>query len=101
MKRMCVCVCFKSLFKKTYWMESIYLLQNYLSQFGYLQPINPTSGGIISQDTLSKAISEFQAFAGLNITGESCIPIVYKVFIYVVTKYQGKIDTFALRKKFQ
>ncbi|KAK1126643.1 hypothetical protein K0M31_004270, partial [Melipona bicolor] len=44
---------------------------NYLSQFGYLQPINPTSGGIISQDTLSKAISEFQAFAGLNITGES------------------------------
>ncbi|XP_003491150.1 matrix metalloproteinase-14 isoform X1 [Bombus vosnesenskii] len=43
---------------------------NYLSQFGYLQPINPTSGGIISQDTLSKAISEFQAFAGLNITGD-------------------------------
>ncbi|CAL7943448.1 unnamed protein product [Xylocopa violacea] len=43
---------------------------NYLSQFGYLQPINPTSGGIISQETLSKAIAEFQAFAGLNITGD-------------------------------
>ncbi|XP_054013663.1 matrix metalloproteinase-14 isoform X4 [Hylaeus anthracinus] len=43
---------------------------NYLSQFGYLQPINPTSGGIISQDTLSKAIAEFQSFAGLNITGD-------------------------------
>lgn len=43
---------------------------NYLSQFGYLQPMNPTSGGIISEETLSKAISEFQAFAGLNITGD-------------------------------
>ncbi|KZC09460.1 Matrix metalloproteinase-14 [Dufourea novaeangliae] len=43
---------------------------NYLSQFGYLQPINPTSGGIISKDALSKAIAEFQSFAGLNITGD-------------------------------
>lgn len=33
--------------------------------------MNPTSGGIISGETLSKAISEFQAFAGLNITGKS------------------------------
>ncbi|XP_033320869.2 matrix metalloproteinase-14 isoform X1 [Megalopta genalis] len=43
---------------------------NYLSQFGYLQPINPTSGGIISKDSLSRAVAEFQAFAGLNITGD-------------------------------
>ncbi|KAG8034818.1 hypothetical protein G9C98_007894 [Cotesia typhae] len=41
----------------------------YLSQFGYLPPVNPTSGGIISEDTVYKAIMDFQAFAGLNITG--------------------------------
>ncbi|XP_046668364.1 matrix metalloproteinase-2 isoform X3 [Homalodisca vitripennis] len=43
----------------------------YLSQFGYLSPTlrNPQSGQIISEDTLTKAIQEFQAFAGLNITG--------------------------------
>ncbi|XP_043469115.1 matrix metalloproteinase-14 isoform X3 [Leptopilina heterotoma] len=41
----------------------------YLSQFGYLPPVNPTSGGIISEHTMSKAISDFQSFAGLNVTG--------------------------------
>ncbi|XP_046410034.1 matrix metalloproteinase-14 isoform X1 [Neodiprion fabricii] len=41
----------------------------YLSQFGYLPPVNPASGGIISEDTLAKAIAEFQSFAGINITG--------------------------------
>lgn len=46
------------------------MLQNYLSQYGYLQPINPTSGGIISKETVSRAVAEFQAFAGLNITGK-------------------------------
>lgn len=57
------------------------MLQNYLSQFGYLQPMNPTSGGIISEETLSKAISEFQAFAGLNITGKSGILIFITYFL--------------------
>ncbi|XP_021941825.1 matrix metalloproteinase-16 isoform X3 [Zootermopsis nevadensis] len=44
----------------------------YLSQFGYLNPKvrNPSSGTIIAADTMKKAIIEFQAFAGLNITGE-------------------------------
>lgn len=41
----------------------------YLSQFGYLPPVNPTSGGIISEEAMSRAISEFQSFAGINITG--------------------------------
>lgn len=60
-----------------------YLLQNYLSQFGYLQPMNPTSGGIISEETLSKAISEFQAFAGLNITGKSDIFITHFLTVII------------------
>lgn len=47
----------------------LFLLQRYLSQFGYLPPVNPTSGGIISEHTMSKAISDFQSFAGLNVTG--------------------------------
>ncbi|KAK0158536.1 hypothetical protein PV328_009527 [Microctonus aethiopoides] len=41
----------------------------YLSQFGYLPPVNPTSGGIITEETMTKAISDFQSFAGLNVTG--------------------------------
>ncbi|XP_012278476.1 matrix metalloproteinase-14 isoform X2 [Orussus abietinus] len=41
----------------------------YLSQFGYLPPANPTSGGIISEETMVRAITEFQSFAGLNVTG--------------------------------
>lgn len=43
---------------------------SYLSQFGYLPPTNPTSGGFITQETMTKAISEFQSFAGLNVTGD-------------------------------
>nr|XP_018911716.1 PREDICTED: matrix metalloproteinase-14 isoform X2 [Bemisia tabaci] len=43
----------------------------YLSQFGYLSPSvrNPNSGHLMTADTMSRAISEFQSFAGLNITG--------------------------------
>ncbi|XP_066601037.1 stromelysin-2 isoform X2 [Prorops nasuta] len=41
----------------------------YLSQFGYLPPANPASSGILSEETMVKAITEFQAFAGLNVTG--------------------------------
>ncbi|XP_063993131.1 matrix metalloproteinase-14 isoform X3 [Diachasmimorpha longicaudata] len=44
-------------------------VMRYLSQFGYLPPSNPTSSNIITKDTMSKAITEFQSFAGLNITG--------------------------------
>ena len=43
----------------------------YLSQFGYFnsQMTNLKSGAMVSADSMKKAISEFQAFAGLNITG--------------------------------
>ncbi|TGZ42728.1 Matrix metalloproteinase-14 [Temnothorax longispinosus] len=43
---------------------------NYLAQYGYLPPTNPESGAFLSEDKLTAAIEEFQAFAGLNITGE-------------------------------
>ncbi|XP_014475595.1 PREDICTED: matrix metalloproteinase-14 isoform X4 [Dinoponera quadriceps] len=43
---------------------------NYLSQYGYLPPINPENGAFLSSEKLTAAIEEFQAFAGLNITGE-------------------------------
>jgi hypothetical protein len=33
---------------------------------------NPSSGTIVSADAVRKAIVEFQAFAGLNITGNHC-----------------------------
>ncbi|XP_069668849.1 stromelysin-3 isoform X2 [Periplaneta americana] len=43
----------------------------YLSQFGYMNPTfrNPSSGTLIAAETMKKAIEDFQAFAGLNITG--------------------------------
>nr|CAD7600101.1 unnamed protein product [Timema genevievae] len=41
----------------------------YLSQFGYLPPTVRNRGTIMSEDTMKKAVAEFQAFAGLNITG--------------------------------
>uniref|UniRef100_A0A348G5Z0 Matrix metalloproteinase14 n=1 Tax=Odontomachus monticola TaxID=613454 RepID=A0A348G5Z0_ODOMO len=43
---------------------------NYLSQYGYLPPSNPENGAFLSSEKLTAAIEEFQAFAGLNITGE-------------------------------
>lgn len=44
----------------------------YLSQYGYLSPSmkNPNSGHIMSEETMAKALMEFQSFAGLNLTGE-------------------------------
>ncbi|XP_025413981.1 matrix metalloproteinase-16 isoform X2 [Sipha flava] len=43
----------------------------YLSQFGYLSPSmkNPNSGHIMSEETMARALMEFQSFAGLNLTG--------------------------------
>lgn len=41
----------------------------YLSQYGYLPSVNPENGGIISEESMFQAISEFQALAGINITG--------------------------------
>lgn len=44
----------------------------YLSQFGYLSPSmkNPNSGHIMSEETMAKALMDFQSFAGLNLTGK-------------------------------
>lgn len=52
--------------------ESLYF-QIYLSQFGYLPPSarNPANGGLLDRDTWSKAIMDFQGFAGVNITGKT------------------------------
>ncbi|XP_034951393.1 matrix metalloproteinase-14 isoform X2 [Chelonus insularis] len=41
----------------------------YLSQYGYLPPVNPTSSGLIDETKMHQAIADFQSFAGLNITG--------------------------------
>ncbi|KAI4487929.1 hypothetical protein M0802_011691 [Mischocyttarus mexicanus] len=46
-----------------------FALQRYLSQYGYLPSVNPENGGIISEESMSQAISEFQSLAGINITG--------------------------------
>ncbi|KAL5286123.1 Mmp1 family protein [Megaselia abdita] len=44
----------------------------YLSQFGYLPPSakNPANGGLLDASTWTKAIEDFQNFAGLNVTGD-------------------------------
>ncbi|XP_050432080.1 matrix metalloproteinase-14 isoform X2 [Adelges cooleyi] len=43
----------------------------YLSQYGYLSPSmkNPHSGHIMSEETMARALMDFQSFAGLNLTG--------------------------------
>ncbi|XP_072765543.1 matrix metalloproteinase-14-like isoform X2 [Anoplolepis gracilipes] len=43
---------------------------NYLAKYGYLPPINPENGAFLSEEKVKLAIEEFQAFAGINITGE-------------------------------
>ncbi|XP_011349111.1 matrix metalloproteinase-14 isoform X2 [Ooceraea biroi] len=43
---------------------------NYLAQYGYLPPTNPENSAFLSSERLTAAIEEFQAFAGINITGE-------------------------------
>lgn len=47
----------------------------YLSEYGYLSPSvkNPHSGHIMSEEIMSKAIIDFQAFTGLNATGKMII----------------------------
>ncbi|XP_066986198.1 matrix metalloproteinase-16 isoform X1 [Macrobrachium rosenbergii] len=44
----------------------------YLTKFGYMDPAttNPNSGALLSADSVHKSIMEFQAFAGLNQTGQ-------------------------------
>lgn len=44
----------------------------YLTKFGYMDPklLNPQSGALLSEDAVRDTIREFQAFAGLDQTGE-------------------------------
>ncbi|XP_049307228.1 matrix metalloproteinase-14 isoform X1 [Bactrocera dorsalis] len=44
----------------------------YLSQFGYLPASarNPANGGLLDATTWTKAVQDFQSFAGLNVTGD-------------------------------
>ncbi|XP_064105369.1 matrix metalloproteinase-20-like [Macrobrachium nipponense] len=44
----------------------------YLTKFGYMDPAstNPNSGALLSVESVQKSIMEFQAFAGLNQTGQ-------------------------------
>jgi hypothetical protein len=54
----------------------------YLSQFGYLSAKlrNPGSGMIITEDAMKTAVSEFQSFAGINVTGKSSLTIIFIKF---------------------
>lgn len=61
------------------------MLQNYLAQYGYLPPTNPESGAFLSEEKLTAAIEEFQAFAGLNITG--------MLYVYYLLKFNFKCYT--------
>lgn len=56
-------------------MTLLNILQMYLSQFGYLSPSmkNPNSGHIMSEETMAKALMDFQSFAGLNLTGKRVV----------------------------
>lgn len=51
----------------------------YLSEYGYLSPRvrNPQSGHLMSEETMTKAIMEFQAFASLNLTGMCNLNFMY------------------------
>lgn len=60
--------------------NSLLMLQNYLAQYGYLPPTNPENGAFLSSEKLTAAIEEFQAFAGLNITGMPMLQFVQTSF---------------------
>lgn len=66
-------MCFYQLFQlKPILIIFFFSFQIYLSQFGYLPPSarNPSSGGLIDASTWTKAVMDFQGFAGINVTGE-------------------------------
>lgn len=49
----------------------MFLLQVYLSQFGYLKSKSLQFGAIMDEQTLNDAVADFQSFAGLEPTGKS------------------------------
>lgn len=48
----------------------LFLLQLYLSQYGYLGPIKPNSSQLMDESSFRKAVEDFQSFAGLEVTGK-------------------------------
>jgi len=50
----------------------IIVLQKFLSQFGYLKPLEKNQGSenIMFEDPTTTALKKFQSFFGLNPTGE-------------------------------
>nr|XP_050866926.1 matrix metalloproteinase-14 isoform X3 [Vespula vulgaris] len=76
----------------------------YLSQYGYLPSVNPANGGIISEESLSQAISEFQSLAGINITGSMNDETAYYMSLSrcgvkdkVGPSYDGRSKRYALQ----
>lgn len=63
-----------------------FLLQLYLSQYGYLgispsKLLNSSSSNLIDGRVLTNAVSEFQSFAGLDVTGK--LPSAFCIIIEV------------------
>ncbi|KAL2735939.1 matrix metalloproteinase-14 isoform X1 [Vespula squamosa] len=82
----------------------LFALQRYLSQYGYLPSVNPANGGIISEESLSQAISEFQSLAGINITGSMNDETAYYMSLSrcgvkdkVGPSYDGRSKRYALQ----
>ena len=51
------------------------LLQHFLQRFGYMNESTDAAQNLISENTYSHALAEFQRFAGLNETGKSTTKI--------------------------
>lgn len=51
-------------------------MQLYLAQYGYMEPTNLNSSKLVEEGSFSNAISEFQNFAGLNVTGKNMQNVV-------------------------
>lgn len=48
---------------------SFFYLQHYLQRFGYMNESTDAAQNLISENTYSHALMDFQRFAGLNETG--------------------------------
>lgn len=47
-----------------------FFFQLYLSQYGYLGSVRGNSSQLLDESSYKKAIEDFQAFAGLDVTGK-------------------------------
>lgn len=50
--------------------SGVFLTQNYLEKFGYIEPPKNGTAALRSQHALIDAVKEFQRFAGLKVTGK-------------------------------